>query len=95
MGFGVEDEVVDEDEELKRALALSREDIDVEDEEADLRRAIQLSMQGKGSIIQRFQKGLLVPSSFSLVLIRLYPWIISMSHLIFSTIFTNCIPNLQ
>lgn len=54
MGFGVEEEVVDEDEELKRALALSREDIDVEDEEADLRRAIQLSMQGKGSIIQRF-----------------------------------------
>ena len=48
MGFGVEDEVVDDDEELKRALALSRQDIDVEDEEADLRRAIQLSMQGKG-----------------------------------------------
>uniref|UniRef100_I3KW86 ubiquitinyl hydrolase 1 n=1 Tax=Oreochromis niloticus TaxID=8128 RepID=I3KW86_ORENI len=46
MGFVVEDEVVDEDEELKRALALSRQDIDVEDEEADLRRAIQLSMQG-------------------------------------------------
>uniref|UniRef100_A0A3Q4BHV4 ubiquitinyl hydrolase 1 n=1 Tax=Mola mola TaxID=94237 RepID=A0A3Q4BHV4_MOLML len=44
----VEDEVVDEDEELRRALALSRQDIDVEDEEADLRRAIQLSMQGKG-----------------------------------------------
>lgn len=47
MGFNVEDEVVDEDDELKRALALSRQDIDVEDEEADLRRAIQLSMQGK------------------------------------------------
>lgn len=46
VGFGVEDEVVDEDDELKRALALSRQDIDVEDEEADLRRAIQLSMQG-------------------------------------------------
>lgn len=46
IGFGVEDEVVDDDEELKRALALSRQDIDVEDEEADLRRAIQLSMQG-------------------------------------------------
>ncbi|XP_070776140.1 ataxin-3 isoform X3 [Enoplosus armatus] len=46
MGFAVEDEVVDDDEELKRALALSRQDIDVEDEEADLRRAIQLSMQG-------------------------------------------------
>ncbi|XP_054469777.1 ataxin-3 isoform X2 [Anoplopoma fimbria] len=46
MGFAVEDEVIDEDEELKKALALSRQDIDVEDEEADLRRAIQLSMQG-------------------------------------------------
>uniref|UniRef100_G3NZ75 ubiquitinyl hydrolase 1 n=1 Tax=Gasterosteus aculeatus aculeatus TaxID=481459 RepID=G3NZ75_GASAC len=46
MVFGVEDEVVDEDDELKKALALSRQDIDVEDEEADLRRAIQLSMQG-------------------------------------------------
>lgn len=46
VGFGMEDEVVDEDEELKKALALSRQDIDVEDEEADLRRAIQLSMQG-------------------------------------------------
>uniref|UniRef100_A0A3B4B648 ubiquitinyl hydrolase 1 n=1 Tax=Periophthalmus magnuspinnatus TaxID=409849 RepID=A0A3B4B648_9GOBI len=44
---GLED-VVDEDEELKRALALSRQDIDVEDEEADLRRAIQMSMQGNG-----------------------------------------------
>lgn len=47
MAFSVEDEVVDDDDELKRALALSRQDIDVEDEEADLRRAIQLSMQGK------------------------------------------------
>ena len=47
VAFGVEDEVVDDDDELKRALALSRQDIDVEDEEADLRRAIQLSMQGK------------------------------------------------
>uniref|UniRef100_A0A1A8AGD2 ubiquitinyl hydrolase 1 n=1 Tax=Nothobranchius furzeri TaxID=105023 RepID=A0A1A8AGD2_NOTFU len=44
--FGVEDESVGEDEELKRALALSRQDMDVEDEDADLRRAIQLSMQG-------------------------------------------------
>uniref|UniRef100_A0A3Q4GIY0 ubiquitinyl hydrolase 1 n=2 Tax=Pseudocrenilabrinae TaxID=318546 RepID=A0A3Q4GIY0_NEOBR len=51
MAFGVEDEVVDEDEELKRALALSRQDIDVEDEEADLRRAIQLSMQGTVQVI--------------------------------------------
>ncbi|KAM4723857.1 ataxin-3 [Anableps anableps] len=42
VGFVVEDE----DEELKRALALSRQDMDVEDEEADVRRAIQLSMQG-------------------------------------------------
>ncbi|XP_056151733.1 ataxin-3 isoform X2 [Lampris incognitus] len=48
-GLGLEDEVVDEDEEeLKRALALSRQDMEVEDEEADLRRAIQLSMQGHG-----------------------------------------------
>ncbi|RVE57207.1 hypothetical protein OJAV_G00213960 [Oryzias javanicus] len=44
----VSDETVDEDEELKRALALSRQEMDVEDEEADLRRAIQLSMQGPG-----------------------------------------------
>ncbi|XP_024148410.1 ataxin-3 isoform X2 [Oryzias melastigma] len=44
----VSDETVDEDEELKRALALSRQEMDVEDEEADLRRAIQLSMQGSG-----------------------------------------------
>ncbi|XP_029900521.1 ataxin-3 isoform X2 [Myripristis murdjan] len=47
MGLGLEDDGVDEDEEeLRRALALSRQDMDVEDEEADLRRAIQLSMQG-------------------------------------------------
>ncbi|XP_042294737.1 ataxin-3 isoform X3 [Sceloporus undulatus] len=39
--------MLDEDEEnLQKALALSRHDIDMEDEEADLRRAIQLSMQG-------------------------------------------------
>ncbi|XP_007658713.1 ataxin-3 isoform X2 [Ornithorhynchus anatinus] len=39
--------MVDEDEEnLQKALALSRQEIDMEDEEADLRRAIQLSMQG-------------------------------------------------
>ncbi|XP_076833966.1 ataxin-3 [Brachyhypopomus gauderio] len=44
---GVEEGVVDEDEEeLRKALALSRQDMEVEDEEADLRRAIQLSMQG-------------------------------------------------
>lgn len=35
-----------EEEDLQRALALSRQQIDMEDEEADLRRAIQLSMQG-------------------------------------------------
>ncbi|XP_074091526.1 ataxin-3 isoform X3 [Macrotis lagotis] len=39
--------MLDEDEEnLRRALALSRQEIDMEDEEADLRRAIRLSMQG-------------------------------------------------
>ncbi|XP_073466161.1 ataxin-3 [Aquarana catesbeiana] len=38
---------MDEDEEnLQKALALSRQQIDMEDEEADLRRAILLSMQG-------------------------------------------------
>ncbi|XP_054423100.1 ataxin-3 isoform X3 [Pteronotus mesoamericanus] len=36
----------DDEEDLRRALALSRQQIDMEDEEADLRRAIQLSMQG-------------------------------------------------
>ncbi|XP_059770835.1 ataxin-3 isoform X5 [Balaenoptera ricei] len=35
-----------DEEDLQRALALSRQEIDLEDEEADLRRAIQLSMQG-------------------------------------------------
>ncbi|KAE8586236.1 hypothetical protein XENTR_v10021603 [Xenopus tropicalis] len=39
--------MVDEDDDnLQKALALSRQQIDMEDEEADLRRAIQLSMQG-------------------------------------------------
>ncbi|MEJ1269634.1 ataxin 3 [Cricetulus griseus] len=39
--------MLDEDEDdLQRALAISRQEIDMEDEEADLRRAIQLSMQG-------------------------------------------------
>ncbi|XP_041711026.1 ataxin-3 isoform X3 [Coregonus clupeaformis] len=47
-GPGMEEGVVEEDEEeLRKALALSRQDMEVEDEEADLRRAIQLSMQGK------------------------------------------------
>lgn len=41
----------EDDEELRKALALSRQDIEVEDEEADLRRAIQLSMQGKKALI--------------------------------------------
>ncbi|KAM8921076.1 ataxin-3 [Pelodytes ibericus] len=36
----------EEEENLQKALALSRQQIDMEDEEADLRRAIQLSMQG-------------------------------------------------
>lgn len=40
--------LLDEDEEeLRKVLDLSRQDMEVEDEEADLRRAIQLSMQGK------------------------------------------------
>ncbi|XP_051579223.1 ataxin-3 isoform X3 [Myxocyprinus asiaticus] len=44
--------VLDEDEEeLRKALALSRQHMEVEDEEADLRRAIQLSMQGSASPI--------------------------------------------
>ncbi|KAM4667021.1 ataxin-3 isoform 5-T6 [Amazona ochrocephala] len=39
--------MLDEDEEnFQKALALSRQEMDMEDEEADLRRAIQLSMQG-------------------------------------------------
>ncbi|NXK97874.1 ATX3 protein, partial [Formicarius rufipectus] len=43
--------ILDEDEEnFQRALALSRQEIDMEDEEADLRRAIQLSMQGSRQI---------------------------------------------
>lgn len=50
--------VLDEDEDdLQRALAISRQEIDMEDEEADLRRAIQLSMQGM-SIWDVFQSSL-------------------------------------
>ncbi|XP_041947317.1 ataxin-3 isoform X2 [Alosa sapidissima] len=46
-GLELEERVLDSDEEeLRKALALSRQDMEVEDEEADLRRAIQLSMQG-------------------------------------------------
>ncbi|XP_067312393.1 ataxin-3 isoform X1 [Pseudorasbora parva] len=44
--IGDETPVDEDEEELRKALALSRQDIEVEDEEADLRRAIQLSMQG-------------------------------------------------
>ncbi|XP_078418353.1 ataxin-3 isoform X2 [Cetorhinus maximus] len=41
--------VLDEDDEnLQRALTLSRQHMETEDEEADLRRAIHLSMQGFG-----------------------------------------------
>uniref|UniRef100_A0A2K5HP53 ubiquitinyl hydrolase 1 n=1 Tax=Colobus angolensis palliatus TaxID=336983 RepID=A0A2K5HP53_COLAP len=45
--------MLDEDEDLQRALALSRQEIDMEDEEADLRRAIQLSMQGSSRNISQ------------------------------------------
>lgn len=46
-----ESPMMDEDEEnLQRALTLSRQQIDMEDEEADLRRAIQLSMQGEAGL---------------------------------------------
>ncbi|XP_016117536.1 ataxin-3-like [Sinocyclocheilus grahami] len=41
------DEVLLDEEELRKALSLSRQGMEVEDEEADLRRAIQLSMQGE------------------------------------------------
>lgn len=44
--------MLDEDEDdLQRALAISRQEIDMEDEEADLRRAIQLSMQGMNILV--------------------------------------------
>ncbi|XP_036887063.1 ataxin-3 isoform X3 [Sturnira hondurensis] len=49
-GAGVSDE---DEEDLRRALALSRQQIDMEDEEADLRRAIQLSMQGSSRNISQ------------------------------------------
>ncbi|XP_073923399.1 ataxin-3 isoform X5 [Castor canadensis] len=49
-GSGILDE---EEEGLQRALALSRQEIDMEDEEADLRRAIQLSMQGSSRNISQ------------------------------------------
>uniref|UniRef100_A0A8C1PE59 Uncharacterized protein n=1 Tax=Cyprinus carpio TaxID=7962 RepID=A0A8C1PE59_CYPCA len=45
-GHTADEVLLDEDEEeLRKALALSRQGMEVEDEEADLRRAIQLSMQ--------------------------------------------------
>lgn len=47
-GSGIFDE---EEDELQRALAISRQEIDMEDEEADLRRAIQLSMQGLDTLM--------------------------------------------
>uniref|UniRef100_A0A8C1P903 Ataxin-3 n=1 Tax=Cyprinus carpio TaxID=7962 RepID=A0A8C1P903_CYPCA len=47
-GHTADEVLLDEDEEeLRKALALSRQGMEVEDEEADLRRAIQLSMQGE------------------------------------------------
>ncbi|KAJ7990734.1 hypothetical protein DPEC_G00289990 [Dallia pectoralis] len=59
---GVEEGVADEDEEeLRKALALSRQDMEVEDEEADLRRAIQLSMQGAVMSNKSMPKDELVP----------------------------------
>lgn len=46
-GHTADEVLLDEDEEeLRKALALSRRGVEVEDEEADLRRAIQLSMLG-------------------------------------------------
>lgn len=46
--------MLDENEkDLQRALALSRQEIDLEDEEADLCRAIQLSMQGSSRNISQ------------------------------------------
>ncbi|XP_026568994.1 ataxin-3 isoform X2 [Pseudonaja textilis] len=48
--------MLDEDEEnFQKALALSRQEIDMEDEEADLRRAIQLSMQDSSSCKSKFR----------------------------------------
>lgn len=41
----------DDEDDLQRALAMSRQEIDMEDEEADLRRAIQLSMQGLDALM--------------------------------------------
>ncbi|KAF5909591.1 protein Z-dependent protease inhibitor-like, partial [Clarias magur] len=61
---GVEQGVVDDDdEELRKALALSRQDIEVEDEEADLRRAIQLSMQDQTTTIMELAFSLLICAS--------------------------------
>lgn len=50
-GHTANEVLLDEDEEeLRKALALSRRGVEVEDEEADLRRAIQLSMLGEKHI---------------------------------------------
>lgn len=76
MGFGLEDEVGEDDEELKRALALSRQDIDVEDEEADLRRAIQLSMQGEKDLETNFKMYFLI---FFIAMKPTYPFIVLQS----------------
>ncbi|KAJ8341391.1 hypothetical protein SKAU_G00336820 [Synaphobranchus kaupii] len=58
VGPGLEEGVMDEDEEeLRKALALSRQDLEVEDEEADLRRAIQLSMLGVAGSSQTPETG--------------------------------------
>ncbi|KPP76648.1 ataxin-3-like, partial [Scleropages formosus] len=58
VGQGLEEGIVDEDEEeLRRALALSRQDMEVEDEEADLRRAIQLSMLGTSNTTESSHGG--------------------------------------
>lgn len=65
-GPGVVEGVVDEDEEeLRKALALSRQGMEVEDEEADLRRAIQLSMQGAVVSNTSIPKGGLVAKTTS------------------------------
>ncbi|XP_041711025.1 ataxin-3 isoform X2 [Coregonus clupeaformis] len=65
-GPGMEEGVVEEDEEeLRKALALSRQDMEVEDEEADLRRAIQLSMQGPVMSDNSMPKGGLIAKTTS------------------------------
>ncbi|XP_038631205.1 ataxin-3 isoform X1 [Scyliorhinus canicula] len=48
MSKSITNSLDDDDENLQRALTLSRQHMETEDEEADLRRAIHLSMQGFG-----------------------------------------------